>query len=715
MSNLETNIRGLLPRRIALMVTRRCNMKCAHCSVESHPGIRPQPDEAALQRWVREAADAGVLSILFTGGEPMLREAILLRLIELCKQLGMLPAMATNGYWGKVPADAQRRLRLLLKAGLAQMNVSYDRYHADFQTIDPVLNIARAAADIGFEINVTVTRVADDPELEGIVAPFRDFANVRMRFYDVQPVGFAKSLPEETLRANIDGFCSACGIPAITDDGRMTACNGPSYFARADSPLAVGSLAHQTIDELLDVHAQDPVLDTIRTAGPTRLLSELQSIPGFENYPTKDRYAGMCDLCTQITSDPAAIAALREHLAVSQQAAERVAAQRVISANIQSGSLNRQYVNGIGLCRAFFHAACHPEDRWTEESRKLLGRADLDWNRAAEYLIGNGLVAAVEPMVDDTELAKWAPSFFVDRIRKVAVQAAVKRLVVHDVLRTLSAALGDLGSNGVLLKGAAFQAIESSRTNRCGEDPGLPARGAGDIDIYVDPKAAPRLYASLVEAGFSERANVEFNPTHNHLPMIQSRGIGVEIHTRIARPFWGLPEDEMLRCTLETRHPELPNLHTLDAESMLLHCAVHTTSHFFSHGLKMAWDMRWISNHCAPIDWDRLRQLVRQLPIENSFWLPTCILASELPLGIADQFRRLAPKPLAAQRLESAARRRLFQSLQTGTSISKSRRYGMLFLLCNNHRQRLRVASWLTARFARRFRFRRPTSVDDVL
>ena len=45
--------------QLSLMVTRRCNMTCSHCSVKSSPGVKGEPSEAELLRWVREAAQAG--------------------------------------------------------------------------------------------------------------------------------------------------------------------------------------------------------------------------------------------------------------------------------------------------------------------------------------------------------------------------------------------------------------------------------------------------------------------------------------------------------------------------------------------------------------------------------------------------------------------------------------------------------------------------------
>ncbi|MDP9178831.1 MAG: radical SAM protein, partial [Gemmatimonadota bacterium] len=95
-------------RNIAVMVTRRCNMTCAHCSVESGPAIRSQPAEHELEELITEAADAGVRAIVFTGGEPMLREDLVLRLMSLARKCGLATTVTTNGFWGQTFAGARR-------------------------------------------------------------------------------------------------------------------------------------------------------------------------------------------------------------------------------------------------------------------------------------------------------------------------------------------------------------------------------------------------------------------------------------------------------------------------------------------------------------------------------------------------------------------------------------------------------------------------------
>ena len=91
---------------ISILLTRRCNMTCGHCSVESSPHIKKEPTEEELLKRTRDAIKSGVNSILYTGGEPMLREKVLLRLMRECQKSGVKTAITSNGFWGKNPEKA---------------------------------------------------------------------------------------------------------------------------------------------------------------------------------------------------------------------------------------------------------------------------------------------------------------------------------------------------------------------------------------------------------------------------------------------------------------------------------------------------------------------------------------------------------------------------------------------------------------------------------
>jgi MoaA/NifB/PqqE/SkfB family radical SAM enzyme len=324
---------------IALMVTRRCNMKCGHCSVESGPDIRVEPTERELLDHVRQAAVADVRGNNLTGGEPMLRPRTVLRLVRAARRLGVLTSLTTNGSWGRTAARARRGVRELRRAGLASLVVSVDRYHDEFQGPMPALLIARAAEEVGLPVRISLVVPACQDGLGPLVATFDGLRSTRLRFYPLQAVGRAQGLPTETMGEAADGFCAACAFPAVTDDGRLTACNGPAYFAPDTSPLIVGSLREETLGTLLARHRQDTILDTIRVRPRTpRDSSDASRV---QRFPFRARYRGICDLC------PTSRRPSRRRRPRPQAMAERRAAWLVIRP-AGSGRAQPRYINGPG-------------------------------------------------------------------------------------------------------------------------------------------------------------------------------------------------------------------------------------------------------------------------------------------------------------------------------------------------------------------------------
>ena len=664
----------------SLMLSRRCNISCAHCSVESGPRIRGEPTEAEVIALLEQAADAGVTSVLITGGEPMLRENLVHQLIRMAKGRGMGTAMATNGFWGRNRGAAWKKMHALRQSGLTRLTVSYDRYHAEFQGPDPALNIARAAEWFDVPLNINITRQQDDPELAALIAPFEKRHHLKMRFYDVQPVGRAKDLPLAALRAETMGFCNACNIPAVTDDGRVTACNGPSYFVGPDSPLGIGSTRETPLADLFRKHRDDPILETIRVLGPSRLLRDLEQLGGATRFGLKTSHSGMCDLCLDINTNPEAVTALRGLLSAPKYAAERVAARMVITGGQKTGTFSLEHANGPGVVRLWMHAASNPEDPWPRGVDLVLGRSDFDWKKNADYLAACGLTRSVLPAMADSRFTRWAPSFFAERVKASAVIEGMRELTQREALRRINSALGEIGARGVLLKGAAFLAASNagSSVSTGAASPRYPLRVGGDIDLLVTPQQARRLRAALLACGFTgEQAAARTGP--HHLAPVFFRGVPIEIHTRIMPSFWGLPEREMCAHTIGLS--EFTSLFTLDAEGMLFHAMMHSTAHLFSRGMRAAWDAASIMEQQRDIDGERLTSWVRQCAMPRGFWVPARVLERAIGVELPRILMTGVPRDDRQRRLERVAEVRLFSAMEGAFDLNPFSKNGFFLML----------------------------------
>lgn len=109
-----------MPLHMVLILGTRCNLRCLHCSSGAGEPVSNELSPAEIQRVIRELADAGVVDIALSGGEPLLRKD-LEDYVELARSLGMTVGTSTNGY-----ALTCVRARSLRQAGLSRLQVSLD-------------------------------------------------------------------------------------------------------------------------------------------------------------------------------------------------------------------------------------------------------------------------------------------------------------------------------------------------------------------------------------------------------------------------------------------------------------------------------------------------------------------------------------------------------------------------------------------------------------
>src|SRR3984893_3151905 len=94
------------PTPLALIaeLTHRCPLHCVYCSNPLKLGHRA--DELSTEAWsrvFREAAEAGVLQVDFTGGEPLTRHSIV-ALARAAPRKGLYVSLITSG----LPLDEAR-------------------------------------------------------------------------------------------------------------------------------------------------------------------------------------------------------------------------------------------------------------------------------------------------------------------------------------------------------------------------------------------------------------------------------------------------------------------------------------------------------------------------------------------------------------------------------------------------------------------------------
>ncbi|MEL7625786.1 MAG: radical SAM protein [Anaerolineaceae bacterium] len=123
-TNMPFSAKLSAPYRMDLAITYRCNNDCAHCynaRARNHPELSTREWKSVIDKlW-----DIGIPHVVFTGGEPTLRED-LPELVAYADQKGMVTGINTNG----IRLADQSFLDRLVEAGLDHVQITLESHDA---------------------------------------------------------------------------------------------------------------------------------------------------------------------------------------------------------------------------------------------------------------------------------------------------------------------------------------------------------------------------------------------------------------------------------------------------------------------------------------------------------------------------------------------------------------------------------------------------------
>lgn len=280
----------MIPTVASIFLDYRCNYACAHCSVGSSPDtIFPMPEDLLTQIITEELPRLpGLNVVVFTGGEPTMRRRELLRGLSLAKEQGYITRLVTNGWWGRSASKAAAWLDELVAAGLDELSTSYDDYHGQYGSIEPVLNCIGAAVERGMRVAVaSIVAPGGTWGKEAVTAAIADHIGkpvdlLETLVYVIEdlptPSGSGKSIDVSTIavatREQMELGCrDVMATLTFHPDATVKACCGHAMFQTPD--LTIGSLREEHIDEIIERAQSSAVYWLIHSIGPKRILEDL--------------------------------------------------------------------------------------------------------------------------------------------------------------------------------------------------------------------------------------------------------------------------------------------------------------------------------------------------------------------------------------------------------------------------------------------------------
>jgi len=182
--------------------TKACNLRCIHCYYAAHPG--PDPDElttAEAKAFIDDLADFGVPVLLFSGGEPLLRDD-LFALGAYAVARGIRTVISTNGTL--IDRTVARRIK---EAGFSYVGISLDgigetndRFRGARGAFDAALagfhHCREAGVRTGLRLTLNKHNVED---LSEILDLLREEGIPRACFYHLVYAGRGRQMQEDDL------------------------------------------------------------------------------------------------------------------------------------------------------------------------------------------------------------------------------------------------------------------------------------------------------------------------------------------------------------------------------------------------------------------------------------------------------------------------------------------------------------------------------------
>jgi hypothetical protein len=254
--------------------------------------------DAALAFSLAEQAAACGVSLVFSGGEPMLRKPLVLSIARLVSRSVPSVAVYTNAYWARDAMVAQQIVAELARAGVNTLLMSTDRFHHPYVPAERVEHAARAALDAGLHCEVAVPTPAGDQACSALVSRLKAIPRLAVKVHGLSATGRASRLPQTMFARGIhDRACGIIGELSAVADGSIYCCCAGSVDADASSRLCIGNARHESLQLLFERFRDDPVFADIRSSGPLRAAMLEHARNGAFAAPDQFEFNDICTAC----------------------------------------------------------------------------------------------------------------------------------------------------------------------------------------------------------------------------------------------------------------------------------------------------------------------------------------------------------------------------------------------------------------------------------
>ena len=313
---------------LVIETTTKCNARCAMC----YQGVGPKGSDrwgtvslttGEVARVLRDAAGIETLRRRFhlSGGEAFLNFDDCVGLFQDARAQGFTElTCTTNAYWSHARGRALSYAMRLRAAGVTNIEVSWDEWHAPFIRPEAIDNCLIACSEVGIETTLRVLssrRHSLEEALAALSPEALDTAG-RITCGPVFPSGRAAGEldREDFYRSSggLDGSCHSYLNLTVNQRGDVFPC-----CAGMDQTdlYRFGNIREESIASIAAAMNRSYMLRTIVFQG----ISSLDPILSAAGIELSSDYANICHKCWSIFSDEHAVRAIVAHFREMERSA----------------------------------------------------------------------------------------------------------------------------------------------------------------------------------------------------------------------------------------------------------------------------------------------------------------------------------------------------------------------------------------------------------
>ncbi len=193
------------PVIVSFAVTKACNLRCLHCHVDAKEALDHELKTKETIRVIEGMAALGTKAMIFSGGEPLLRKEFVKTLARHCVDIGIIPAMLSNGVLLNQQTAFELKEAGIMAVGIPIDSVfpeKHDKLRNVQGSFDKAVNAIKTCLNADLKVIVTTMALKDTfSEMQARLNFISSLGVDEVAVYDLVPVGRGRNVIDMAMTA----------------------------------------------------------------------------------------------------------------------------------------------------------------------------------------------------------------------------------------------------------------------------------------------------------------------------------------------------------------------------------------------------------------------------------------------------------------------------------------------------------------------------------